>query len=52
MTQGLLLSHTDDLTSDPYDIATVSLSYMDDLLTPLYDIRSAAISYGRLNISS
>ena len=38
MAQGLLLSHTDDLTSHPNDIVTVQLSYTDDVKSHLYDL--------------
>ena len=38
----MLISHTDDLTSHPYDIATIYLSHTDDLL-----VSNGPMSYGR-----
>ena len=47
----IMLSHTDDLVTRPYEMATL-LSHMEDLLTHPHDIRIVAISYVALDISS
>ena len=61
---NIMLSHTDDLVTRPYDKRAVAISYewltnsygdllthMDDLLTRSCDITLIVMSCGRLNIS-